>query len=84
MTDTEILDFLEENLNSMSHARATSSALMGGETIFGQCRLGGRLTGPIAAHGVRDFVARAASLRETWRDNHTPDNTEDDENREDN
>ena len=77
MTDTEILDFLEENLNSMSHARATSSALMGGETIFGQCRLGGRLTGPIAAHGVRDFVARAADLRDTWRANRTPDGSGD-------
>jgi hypothetical protein len=34
--DGKVIDFLDRHLISMSHARATSSAIMDGTTIFGQ------------------------------------------------
>lgn len=36
MTDTEILDWLERNLMSLSHNRATCSVDMGGINVHGQ------------------------------------------------
>lgn len=34
MTDTEIIDFLEENLLSLTHVRMTSSVYMDGTCMF--------------------------------------------------
>lgn len=64
ISDSDRLDFIDENLESMSHARATCSVFMGGETIFGRFAHDGR-TPRLAGRNVRDLVDKAIEARNT-------------------
>lgn len=65
ITDTERLDWLERNLVSLSHARASSSCYMDGTMVFGQLlnEARGRLGGPsyfrISHRSIREALDSA-------------------------